>query len=92
MAEDNNTKVTNAVLGVKMEHVNKNLERLDKTVADAVDEMKDQAARTTEVEKCLVGLKYQVDTNSKLTQKWDIANSALGLMLASALAYIGLRN
>jgi hypothetical protein len=93
MTTDNNdARVTNAVLGVEMVHVKKSLDRLDGTIADAVGEMKDQAKRTTDVEKCLVGLKVQVDTNSKLTQKWDIANSALGLMLATALAYIGLRN
>ena len=85
MTNEVEAKVTTAVLGVKIDH-------LTVTVKDAIDKMDDNSERTTEVEKCLVGLKHQVDTNSKLTQKWDIANSALGLMLASALAYIGLRN
>ncbi len=91
MENDTNTRVTNAILGVEMGHVKESLDRLDGSIADAVDEMKDQAKRTTEVEKCLVGLSFQVEANRKLTQKWDLANSALGLMLASVLAYFGLR-
>ena len=92
MIDENNIKVTNAVLGVEMVHVKKSLDRLDETVADAVKEMKEQAERTTDVEKCIIGLKIHVDENSRKTQNWDIANSALGLALAGVLAYFGLRN
>jgi peptidoglycan hydrolase CwlO-like protein len=91
MADDNNIKVTNAVLGNEMVHVKKSLDRLDGTIIDAVDEMKEQAKRTTEVEKCMVGLAKDVDNLDNRVNKWSLANSA-GAIAAGVLAYLGLRN
>ena len=85
MTNEVEAKVTTAVLGVKIDY-------LTKTVEDAIENMEENSKRTTEVEKCIVGLKIEVDANSKRTQNWDIANSALGLALAGVLAYFGLRN
>ena len=85
MTNEVEAKVTTAVLGVKIDY-------LTGAVEDAIEKMEDNSKRTNEVEKCLVGLKIEVDANSKRTQNWDIANSALGLALAGVLAYFGLRN
>jgi hypothetical protein len=85
MTNEVEAKVTTAVLGVKIDY-------LTVAVEDAIDKMEDNSKRTNEVEKCIVGLKIEVDANSKRTQNWDIANSALGLALAGVLAYFGLRN
>ena len=85
MTNEVEAKVTTAVLGVKIDHLTDNVEK-------AVVRMDKHLERSSEVEKCLAVLMNQVDENSKRTQKWDIANSALGLLLASALAYFGLRN
>ncbi len=85
MTNEVEAKVTTAVLGVKIDY-------LTVAVEDAIEKMEDNSNRTTEIEKCMVGLKIEVDANSKRTQNWDIANSALGLALAGVLAYFGLRN
>ena len=85
MTDDTNTRVTNAVLKVKIEHLEK---KLDKTI----DRWDDHMKRSIEVEKCMAVLMHDVDDLNRRTQKWDIANSALGLLLASVLAYFGLRS
>ena len=91
MADENNIKVTNAVLGNEMVHVKESLDRLDGTLSDAVGEMQDQAKRTTEVEKCIVGLVHDADNLEERVNRWSIANSA-GAIAAGVLAYFGLRN
>ena len=84
MTDDTNTRVTNAILKVKIEHLEKKLDK-------ALDRMDEHMERSVEVEKCLAVLSRDVDDLNRRTQKWDIANSALGILLASALAYFGLR-
>jgi len=85
MTNEVEAKVTTAVLGEKLDHLSK---KFDKSVGRWDKHMEDSA----EVKICLAVLKSQVDANSKRTQNWDIANSALGMALAGALAYFGLRN
>jgi len=85
MEGDTNTRVTNAILKVKIEHLEKKLDK-------AIDRWDEHVERSVEVEKCMAVLKRDVDDLNKRTQKWDIANSALGLLLASVLAYFGLRS
>ncbi len=85
MTNEVEAKVTTAVLGVKIDHLT---DKVDKAVV-RMDKHMEQSA---EVAKCLAVLKSQVDGNSKRTKNWDLANSALGLVLASVLAYFGLRN
>ncbi len=102
MADENNIKVTNAVLGVKMIHVEKSLDRLDDTISDAVDEMKEQSKRTTEAEKCIVALNHDFDNlddkvGDMATQnkKYSIATAvgaAVGTGFATVLAILGIRN
>lgn len=85
MTNNTNTRVTNAVLKVEIEHI-KN--KLDKAI-DLWDKHMDEAA---DGRMCIAVLKRDVDELNRRTQKWDIANSALGLILASVLAYFGIRN
>jgi len=85
MTNEVEAKVTTAVLGEKLDNLS---EKFDKAVDGWDKHMEDSA----EVKICLAVLKSQVDANSKRTQNWDIANSALGLALAGVLAYFGLRN
>ena len=84
MTDDTNTRVTNAILKVKIEHLDK---KLDKAISRWDKHMEESA----NVKTCMAVLKRDVDELNKRTQKWDIANSALGLLLASVLAYFGLR-
>ncbi len=102
MTDENNTKITNAVLGVEMKHVSKNLERLDETISDAVDEMKDQAKRTTEVEKCIAVLANEhktldkkVDNLADQNKKYNIGTAigaGFAAVLATVLGILGIRN
>ena len=84
MTDDTNARVTNAILKVKIEHLEKKLDK-------AIDRMDEGLKRSAEVEKCMAVLMHDVDDLNRRTQKWDIANSTLGLLLASVLAYFGLR-
>ena len=97
MTENNDARVTNAVLGVKKVHVKKSLDRLDGTISDAVDEMKDQAKRTTDVEKCIAVLKSdynnlddKVDNMDDRYKTINIATS-IGAAIAFVLAAFGFR-
>ena len=85
MAEETNQRVTNAILKNEIVHltkkVDKAIERWDGCVVDSA-----------EVKTCMAVLMSQVDDLKRTTQKWDLANSALGLALASLLAYFGLRS
>ena len=93
---DDNDNVTVAVLKVEVGYLSERIDEkvggLDTKIDRLTDKVEDGLERSAEVEICLAVLKNQVDDNSKRTQKWDIANSALGLLLASALAYFGLLN
>ena len=104
MAGDTNTRayITNQVLAVEIKHVNESLERLDKTIAGAAGEMKEQAKRTVDVEKCIVALTHdfdnldeKVDDLAELNKKysrWTAVGAAFGTAFASALAILGIRN
>ena len=102
MTGDANARITNAVLGVKIEHVNENLKRLDSTVSDAVGEMKVQATRTTEVEKCIVALTTnydnldeKVDNLADQNKKYNIGTAigaGFAAVLATVLGILGMRN
>ena len=93
--KDTNSRTTVAVLGTKMDH-------LTDTVEDAVKEMKDQATRTAEVEKCIavLSVEYQnldekVDDLADQNKKYNIG-TALGAgfaaVLATVLGILGMRN
>ena len=84
MTGDTNTRVTNAVLGVKIEHLSGKVEK-------AVDRMDKHMERSAEVEKCIAVLKRDVDDLDDRVNRWSIANSA-GVLVASVLAYFGLRS
>jgi len=85
MAEETNQRVTNAVIKNDIVHLT---EKLDKAIKHWDEHEEDSA----EVKTCMVVLMSQVDDLKRTTQKWDIANSALGLALMSVLAYFGLRS
>ena len=93
MAEQNDTnqKTTVAVLGVKMDY-------LTSTVEDAVVEMRDQAKRTTDVEKCIAvlandykNLDEKVDNMDDRNKKYNIG-TAIGAGFASVISILGIRN
>lgn len=85
MAEETNQKVTNAVIKNEIDHL---IKKLDK----AIDNWDELAEDSADIKTCIAVLKSQVDDLKRTTQKWDIANSALGLALMSVLAYFGLRS
>ena len=85
MAEEPNQRVTNAILSIQLDHIDKKLDA-------AIAVMTSNTMRVVEVEKCIALLISQCDDLDKRSQKWDIANSALGLALMSVLAYFGLRS
>ena len=84
MTDDTNTRVTNAVLGVKIEHLSGKVDK-------AVDRMDKQTERSAEVEKCIAVLKRDVTDLDERVNRWSIANSA-GVLVAAILAYFGIRN
>ena len=84
MAEETNQKVTNAVIKNEIDHL---IKKLDK----AIDNWDELAEDSADIKTCIAVLKSQVDDLKRTTQKWDLANSALGLALAGLLAYFGLR-
>lgn len=84
MAEETNQKVTNAVIKNEIDHL---IKKLDK----AIDNWDELAEDSADIKTCIAVLKSQVDDLKRTTQKWDLANSALGLALAGFLAYFGLR-
>ncbi len=100
--ENNNIRVTNAVLGVEMTHVKKSLDRLDGTISDAVDEMKEQSKRTTEVEKCILvlatnhkNLNKKVGDLADQNKKYNIGTAigaGFAAVLATVLGILGMRN
>ena len=91
---DTNSRTTVAVLGTKMDH-------LTKAVVGAVEEMKDLAKRTTEVEKCIavLAVEYQnldekVDNMDDRYKKINIATAVgatIGTTFATVLAIFGIR-
>lgn len=99
--DDNNTRVTNAVLGNEMVHVKESLNRLDGTISDAVGEMKNQARRSTEVEKCIAVLKTDFDNLDEKVDNMDdrykkiniatAAGAAIGTGFATVLAILGIK-
>ena len=102
MIDEDNIKVTNAVLGNEMVHVKKSLDRLDDSIVDAVGEMKDQSKRTTEVEKCIVALTTnfdnldeKVDNLADQNKKYNIGTAigaGFAAVLATVLGILGIRN
>jgi len=80
-----NQRVTNAVIQNEIGHL---IKKLDK----ANDNWEKLAEDSAEVKTCMAVLKSNVDDLKKKTQIWDLGNSALGLILASVMAYFGTRN
>ena len=85
MTNNTNTRVTNAVLKVKIENLEQKFDR-------CVDRWDRHMEESAEVKTCMAVLMRDVEDLNRRTQKWDIANSALGMVLASVLAYFGLRS
>ncbi len=90
MPDSNDARVTNAILGVKMEHLSS---KMDKTI----DKLDKHMERSTEVEKCIAVLKSdyenldgKVDNMDDRYKKINIATS-LGAAIAFVLAALGLR-
>ena len=90
MPDNNDARVTNAILGVKIEHLSA---KMDKTI----DKMDKHMERSAEVEKCIVVLKNdysnlddKVDNMDDRYKKINIATS-IGAAIAFVLAAFGFR-
>ncbi len=90
MADDTNARVTNAILGVKIEHLSS---KMDKTI----EKLDDSMERSTDVEKCIAVLKSdynnlddKVDNMDDRYKKINIATS-IGAAIAFVLAAFGYR-
>ena len=90
MAGDSEQKVTNAILGVKMEHLTVKVDK-------AIDKLDNNMERSAEVEKCIAVLKSdydnldeRVDNMDDRYKKINIATS-LGAAIAFVLAALGIR-
>lgn len=90
MPDNNDARVTNAILGVKMEHL---ATKMDKSI----DKLDKHMERSAEVEKCIAVLKSdyenldgKVDNMDDRYKKINIATS-LGAAIAFVLAALGLR-
>ena len=90
MPDSNDARVTNAILGVKMEHL---ATKMDKSI----DKLDKHMERSAEVEKCIAVLKSdyenldgKVDNMDDRYKKINIATS-LGAAIAFVLAALGLR-
>jgi len=91
---DTNSRTTVAVLGTKIDH-------LTNTVESAVDEMKEQAKRTTEVEKCIAVLTIEYESLDKEVENMDdrykkiniatAIGATVGTTFATVLAIFGIR-
>ena len=87
---DSDARVTNAILGVKIEHLST---KMDKTI----DKLDDHMERSAEVEKCIAVLKNdynnlddKVDNMDDRYKKINIATS-IGAAIAFVLAALGIR-
>ena len=90
MTNEVEAKVTTAVLGVKIDH-------LSKTVEKSIKRQEEHMERSAEVEKCIAVLKSdhdnlddKVDNMDDRYKKINIATS-LGAAIAFVLAALGLR-
>ena len=90
MTDNNDARVTNAILGVKMEHLSGKMDK-------AIDRLDAHMERSAEVEKCIVALKSdynnlddKVDSMDDRYKKINIATS-IGAAIAFVLAAFGFR-
>ena len=90
MPDNSDARVTNAILGVKMEHLST---KMDKTI----DKLDHHMERSAEVEKCIAVLKSdydnlddRVDSMDDRYKKINIATS-VGAAIAFVLAALGFR-
>ena len=90
MTNDTDARVTNAILGVKIEHLTSKMDK-------AIDRLDTHMERSAEVEKCIAVLKSdydnldgKVDSMDDRYKKINIATS-IGAAIAFVLAAFGFR-